>query len=94
MVRLKNKRKTNKTTDMEHALHVVGREEQFERNGGGQWVSMNRPHKNKKKYDRKQKKREDRGLSFFYISFRVISYASKVLFNGNKVVNLTKSFSS
>ena len=33
------------------------REEELERNGG-RWIAKTRPHKNKKKYDRKHHKRE------------------------------------
>lgn len=64
--------KRKKTKQEQHiqdhikALHIVGREDQFERNGGGQWVAMNRPHKNKKKYDRKQSKKEIRNLSPYF----------------------------
>ena len=36
----------------EKVLKKISRELAFERNGGGQWVCTNRPHKNKKKYDR------------------------------------------
>ena len=39
------------------AMKKANREIQFERNGGGQWVAINRPHKNKKKYDRKRDKK-------------------------------------
>ncbi len=49
------------------ALHISGRQEQFERNGGGQWVAVNRPHKNKKKYDRKQSKKEARNLLPYFL---------------------------
>ena len=35
------------------AMKKANRELQFERNGGGQWIAVNRPHKNKKKYNRK-----------------------------------------
>lgn len=66
MVRLKKPKKPNKNEDMIHALHVVGRTDQFERNGGGQWVAVNKPHKNKKKYDRNNKKREDRNIFPYY----------------------------
>ena len=44
--------------DQAKVLKMVSRLNEFDRNGGGQWVSKNRPHKNKKKYDRKQNKRE------------------------------------
>ena len=35
-------------------LKKISRDLAFERNGGGQFVCLNRPHKNKKKYDRKE----------------------------------------
>ena len=48
------------------AMKKANRELQFERNGGGQWVAVNRPHKNKKKYDRKRdKKNYDSLVPFF-----------------------------
>ena len=49
------------------AMKKANRELQFERNGGGQWVAVNRPHKNKKKYDRKRdKKNYDSSCPLFY----------------------------
>lgn len=60
-------KKTQKIKDQIKALHISGRLSQFERNGGGQWVSVNRPHKNKKKYDRNKSKKEARDLLPFYI---------------------------
>lgn len=49
------------------AMKKANRELQFERNGGGQWVAVNRPHKNKKKYDRKRdKKNRNFSCPFFY----------------------------
>lgn len=54
--------------DVIKAFKKANRELEFERNGGGQWVSVNRPHKNKKKYDRKRdKKNFDFDLSLFFI---------------------------
>lgn len=50
-------------------LRMISRDEQFERNGGGQFVAMNRVFKNKKKYDRKQNKREAQNASLYYIYF-------------------------
>jgi hypothetical protein len=43
--------------DVIKAFKKANREIQFERNGGGQFVAINRPHKNKKKYDRKRDKK-------------------------------------
>lgn len=61
------KKKKNLNDDVIKAFKKANRELQFERNGGGQWVSINRPHKNKKKYDRKRdKKNFDFGLSLFF----------------------------
>lgn len=55
--------------NQEKIIKKHSREVAFERYGGGQFVSMNRPHKNKKKYDRKNNKREMSRLdiSLFYI---------------------------
>ena len=63
---MKKKKKLN--DDVIKAFKKANRELQFDRNGGGQWVSVNRPHKNKKKYDRKRdKKNFDFDLSLFFI---------------------------
>lgn len=62
------KKKKNLNDDVIKAFKKANRELQFERNGGGQFVSVNRPHKNKKKYDRKRdKKNFDFDLSLFFI---------------------------
>lgn len=61
------KKKKNLNDDVIKAFKKSNRELQFERKGGGQWVSVNRPHKNKKKYDRKRdKKNFDFDLSLFF----------------------------
>ena len=39
-------------------IRWVSRNTEIERNGGGQFVAMNRAYKNKKKYNRKDKKKE------------------------------------
>lgn len=46
---------------------AINRLEELERNGG-RWVAVNRPHKNKKKYDRKRDRRIDLSLSFLFQS--------------------------
>lgn len=64
------KSKLTKSNDMTKIIKMFARDDQFERNGGGQFVSMNRPHKNKKKYDRKQSKKElskEMGSSYYII---------------------------
>ena len=54
--------------DVIKAIRRGNRELQFERNGGGQWVAIDRVWKNKKKYDRKRDRRIDTdGLFNFYI---------------------------
>ena len=50
---MKKKKKTTFQEDVIKAFKKANRELQMERNGGGQWVAVNRPHKNLKKYDRK-----------------------------------------
>ena len=65
----KKKKKSSYVEDTIKALHIASRESQFERNGGKQWVVVNRPHKNKKKYDRKNFKRgilDDASLLFCF----------------------------
>lgn len=54
---MKKKKKTTFQEDVIKAFKKANRELQMERNGGGQWVAVNRPHKNLKKYDRKRDKK-------------------------------------
>lgn len=42
---------------------MISREDEFERNGGGQWVAKNRVWKDKTKYDRKKQKKSLRDIS-------------------------------
>ena len=58
----KKKKKPSHLEDTIKALHIASKQDEIERNGGMQWVAVNRPHKNKKKYDRKFKNRELRNL--------------------------------
>ena len=48
----KKKKKNNIQEDIIKAMRKANREIELERNGG-RWIAVNRPHKNKKKYDRK-----------------------------------------
>ena len=50
----KKKKKNNIQEDVIKAMRKANREIELERNGG-RWIAVNRPHKNKKKYDRKRK---------------------------------------
>lgn len=59
-----------KSTDSDKIIRYFSRKDEFERNGGGQWVSKHKVHKNKKKYDRKRDKKDLRnelGKSFFCV---------------------------
>ena len=46
------------------AFKKANREIEMERNGGGQWIAKSRPHKNKKKYDRKRDRSIDPSLYY------------------------------
>lgn len=52
------KQKQNYQKDVIKALHISSKQAEIERNGGQQWVATNRPHKNKKKYNRKDAKKD------------------------------------
>ena len=58
-----------KSNQQNKILRMIARDEQFERNGGGQFVAMNRVYKDKSKYNRKDKKKELRNFlsSYFFI---------------------------
>lgn len=68
-------KRKDKNDDVIKALHRAEREIQFERNGYGHpWIAIDRPHKNKKQYDRKRDRKnfkyDSDGLIFFLcISF-------------------------
>ena len=66
--RLSTKPKTNEPNKI---LRWISRNEQMERNGGGQFVAVNRIFKDKKKYDRKKAKQETRKASCFLSSIIV-----------------------
>ena len=57
MKKVKKRNMTIGFDDYIKANRIASRNEQFERNGGGQFVAINRPHRNKKKYDRKRDKK-------------------------------------
>ena len=66
--------KPTKSTEQYKILRMLSRNEQFERNGGGQFVSMNRVYKDKSKYNRNDKKKELRNnlnSYFFYARFKL-----------------------
>ena len=68
---MKNKKKKPIVSDdVVKALNRANRELEFERNGGGQFVSINKIHKNKKKYDRKREKKIDFDFSLFLFNIK------------------------
>lgn len=70
MKKKENFSKLPKSNDMAKIIKMVSRNEQFERNGGGQFVSQNKVHKSKKHYNRKRDKKDISkhfDLSFFFI---------------------------
>ena len=62
--------KPTKSTEQYKILRMLSRNDQFERNGGGQFVSMNRAYKDRSKYNRNDKKKELRNNlnSYFFIN--------------------------
>lgn len=52
------KSKITKSNSMDKIIKMIARNEQMERNGGGQWVATSRVHKSKKNYSRKRFKNE------------------------------------
>lgn len=54
-------------------IRWVSRNNEIERNGGGQFVAMNRAYKDKSKYNRKDKKKELRkDLSSYFFCYYLI----------------------
>lgn len=51
-------KKKHPPSDAIKAFKKANRDLQFERNGGGQWVATDKPHKSKKAYDRKRYKKK------------------------------------
>lgn len=61
-----------KSNQIHKILRMISRDEQFERNGGGQFVAMNRVYKDKSKYNRNDKKKELRNdLNSFLFNIRL-----------------------
>jgi len=52
------KSKPTKSNEQYKILRMIARDEQIERNGGGQFVAMNIAYKDKSKYNRNDKKKE------------------------------------
>ena len=67
----KKKKKNNIQEDVIKAMRKANREIELERNGG-RWIAVNRPHKNKKKYDRKRDSKVD--LESLYFLFNLLHF--------------------
>ncbi len=52
------KSKITKSNAMDKIIKMISRNEQMERNGGGQWVATHRVHKSRKQYSRRNYKRD------------------------------------
>ena len=65
--------KVTKSNEPHKILRMLSREEEMERNDG-KWVAMNKTFKDKKKYDRKENKKDLRNelKSFDFFSARLI----------------------
>ena len=71
------KSKPTKSTEQYKVLRMISRDEQIERNGGGQFVSMNRVYKDKSKYSRNDNKKEfrnDLNSIFFVFKFGILTF--------------------
>ena len=65
---------STKSNEQYKILRMLSRNEQFERNGGGQFVAVNRVFKDKSKYNRNDKKKELRNYlnSFCFLLLQCI----------------------
>jgi hypothetical protein len=61
-------KRKNTQNDVIKAFKKANREIELERNGG-RWIAINRPHKNKKKYDRKRDKKINIDLPLFFLYY-------------------------
>lgn len=74
MKRCKKSQKISFTIDdYIRANKAINRLEELERNGG-HWIAVNRPHKNKKKYDRKRDRKIDSDGLFNFLFIQIIKY--------------------
>ena len=66
------KSKITKSNDPVKILRMISRNDQMERNGGGQFVAVNQIWKDKSKYDRKAYKKGLRDISQSFLCFCLI----------------------
>lgn len=63
-MKTKKKKKNDINDEVIKAFRKSNREIEMERNGG-RWIAVNRPHQNKKKYNRKRDRQIDYPFNFF-----------------------------
>lgn len=64
----KKKKQVNPIEDVMKAFRKANREIELDRNGG-RWIAVNRPHKNKKKYNRRRDSKVDLESLLFACNF-------------------------
>ena len=70
MKKLKKQKNIIDSEEYQRINRMLSRKEELEKNGG-RWLAVNRPHKNKKKYDRKRDSRID-DYPFSFYSFTTL----------------------
>lgn len=70
MKKLKKQKNIIDSEEYQRINRMLSRKEELEKNGG-RWLAVNRPHKNKKKYDRKRDRRID-DYPFSFYSFTTL----------------------
>ena len=82
---MKTKKQKKMTIGLEEYIRAnkgINRKEELERNGG-RWIAINRPHKNKKKYNRKRDRKmfiSDGLFNFYRVCVRlgISTYTSTI----------------
>lgn len=86
------KKKNKKQFDIDDyikANKAINRLEELERNGG-RWIVKDRPHKNKKKYDRKKDRRIDFDCPFcIYKLYYIYSLTTSYIVFSPSIVSIT-----
>lgn len=82
----KNKKTIGTTEDLIKAFRKASREAELERNGG-RWMAKDRPHKNKKTYNRKRDRQID--VPFFLYQKTVFPFISFLRFQARLLFRLS-----
>lgn len=86
----KNRKTIGTTEDLINAFRKASRDAELERNGG-RWAAKDRPHKNKKKYDRKRERKNLHSLFVFSELFYQLPALSSAATFSVKVLTLSSS---